>query len=320
MSTIFTPERRVINKHTRETIRVTEEHIDGIMKWITDRDVAILRLLIDHPFLTIEQIEMMVFTNLKPSSWRNKATERLRRLYHAHCIDRWFPPVGEGAGSTQQHILLDRAGALVLARKLGYQEERSRFKKRLYVPQNYQHTLKIVDFKAMLHLLNKQLGAGEIIRYRMESEARIKYRTQDGKKGEIVPDAFCIYNTGARTKLFFVEIDNATESLEVLQSKIRRYVECAKSNAWRELDWGVIGFFPPVLIVLHEEEKELIRYARSLKSNIRFLFTTYDRFFTRGEKAYENALGKTRRVLQEIQVNMLEPIYKSNKEEGEVAL
>lgn len=319
--TIFTPERRTINRFKREDKRLNHaDHIEGCLKWLTDRDISILRLLLDHKIMKTSQIEMIIFSDLKPSSWRNKSGERLRRLYKTHLVDRFYPPVDSGAGSSEAHYILDTVGAKVLAQKLGFNMENIKFKKLTYVGQNYGHTLKIIDFKAMLHLLNKQLGTGEIIRFQIEHAARIKYRTHDGKKGELIPDAFCIYKyTSDRVKLFYLEIDNATESIEVLQSKIRRYVECYKSNAWRETDWGIIGAFPAVIIVLHNEERALIKYARSLKSNVRFLFTTYDQFFSTEEKTYVNAQGKTRKVLQKINVNLFEPIYKPSRVDEDTA-
>jgi hypothetical protein len=327
---LFTPEKRVIRKYDREDVRVTKEYVQDIQKWITPRDLQILELLLWHPFLTVEQIEMMVFNNMKPSCWRNKANERLRRLYRTHCIDRWFPPVAEGAGSAQQHIVLDRAGAEVLALSKGYKEAKN-WRKRTYIPQTYRHTLKIFDFKAMLYVLNRQIGmiddnpVGEILAWRMEHQARIDYRDEKGRKGEVIPDALCVYKyTTTSIKPFFLEADNATMDLEEqLKPKIRRYIECHKSGAWREKDWArLLRSFPPVLIVMHDKEdvRKLAGYIRSIESKIRFLLTTYDQLIDRDFLVYENeSSGKSRSVLTDMRVNILEPIWICPTEQGRVS-
>jgi hypothetical protein len=215
-----------------------------------------------------------------------------------------------------------------------------KWRKRTYIPQTYQHTLKIYDFKAMLNVLNRQLGVvkdkggneegtiGEIIRWWTEHEGMIEFRTSNGKRGEIIPDAFCIYKYTAnnRLKLFFLEIDNATMDLEEqLKPKIRRYLECYRSGAWKEKKWARFlpeNVFPAVLIVMHSEDDvtALRRYIRSLDTPIRFLLTTYDKLTTSVYKDYVNNSGKTRKVMQDIKINLLEPIWRTNLEEGLVPL
>jgi hypothetical protein len=301
------------------------------MNWITERDLEILKLLLFHPFLTTEQVEMMVFANLKPSSWRNKANERLRRLYHSHCIDRWFPPSGEGLGSTQQHIVLDRAGAEILAIKYERTNEKSKFRKRVYIPQTYSHTLKIFDFEAILNVLNRQLGVidnhavGEVIRWKTEHQTRMPYINDRGQKGEVIPDAFCIYKWNARgnIKSFFIEFDNATMDFEQLKSKIKRYTDLYDSGNWKTLEWAkLLRAFPTVMVIMHTKEdiKELHKYVCSLKSNIRFLFTNYNQLIDREILIYESKSGKRREVLQDIKIKVLDNIYISSQEKGSIAL
>jgi hypothetical protein len=326
---MFVPERRTINKYKREPIRINDEHIKKVLSWITERDVRILKLLLTHPFLKTSQIEMMVFSDLKPSSWRTKCNERMRRLYHAHCVDRWYTPVGSGEGSSEAHYVLDNLGTKILAIKLGYKEEINKFRKRVYLPQTYKHSLKIFDFKAMLHVLNRQIGVidghtvGEILKWRTEHEATINYRS-DGKKGQVIPDAFCIYKyTPTLVKPFFLECDNATMDLNQLKSKIRRYLDCYESGDWRETDWArLIKTFPPVIIVMHsfDDVRKLTAFIRTNKSNIRFLLTTYSDLITRNFKSYPNNHGKVREVLSDIKINLLEPIYVNPYEKGRAVL
>lgn len=318
---IFTPERKTINKYKRTDVRITDEYVDSILKWTTPRDHEILKALVKYPFLSTSQIEMIIFNNLSPSSWRNKALERLRKLYQANCIDRWFPMVEEGAGSSEAHYILDYAGARALAKQLGYTRKEFKFRKLNYVPQDYRHTLKIFDFKALLYVLNRQLGytdegtRGEILHW--SNEVHYKFvHAENGKvkKQTIIPDAFCIYQNEplSNPKIFFLEIDNSTEPIQTLKSKIINYSNFHQSGAWREERWfRVVRRFPTVCFTFHEQEKvdEMVAYIKRTKTNIRFLFTTYDRLFDDKFKEYKSNSGKRRLVLQERKVNILDDIW-----------
>lgn len=317
--TIFIPERRMIHKFSREDVRINDSLIDSIMKWVTLRDLEILELLAFHPFLTTNQLEMMVFNNLSPSSWRNKANERIRRLYNAQCLDRFFPPVGEGMGSSVQHLILDYAGYKVLAKSKDY-EGKSNWRKVSYIPQDYKHTLKVFDFKALLHVLNRQLGStdegtvGEIIHWGNKGYKFIHAENGRVKKKTIIPDAFCIYKyTGhGHIKSFFLECDNSTEPMKTLKDKIINYRNFYESNEWKTEKWyGALRRFPTVIFVFHEQEKvnELLVFLRRIQSNVRFLFTTYDQLFEDEWKEYRSGEGKKRLVLQNRKIKILEEIW-----------
>jgi hypothetical protein len=317
--TLFTSEVNTVNKYERENIRITDEHIDNVMKWITKRDIDILMLLLSEPYLTISQIEMTIFSDLKPSSWRAKANERIRRLYNSHCIDRFFPNVRKNSGSSEQHIILDYTGAKIIAKVKGY--TKFKWRKRTYLPQTYRHYLKIMDFKALLHVLNRQLGVidggtvGEIIGFETEQMKKFHYN-MDNKvhEGRIIPDAFCIYKYTAneRVKTFYLECDNATEPIETIKSKLLNYRRYFASGEWRNEDWArIINRFPAVCFVFHHQEQvdEMVAYARRLNSNLKFLFTTYDKLFIDVKKKYEKQ--KKYYVLQERKIMILDSIWSS---------
>jgi hypothetical protein len=316
---LFTPEKRTISKYQREEIRVTDEYIESLERWVTPRDYEILMLLLHEPYLTISQIEMMLFSDLKPSSWRAKANERVKRLYQANCIDRFFPPVEKDSGSSEQHLILDYAGARLIAKV----ENRTKFKwrKRNYIPQNYKHYLKIMDFKALLHVLNRQLGVigegtvGEIIRFDTEQMKKFHFSMNNKiQQGKIIPDAFCIYKYTAneKVKLFYLECDNATEPMETIKSKLLNYRRYFASGEWRQEDWAkVIRGFPAILFIFHHQEQvdEMVAYARRLDSNLKFLFTTYDKLFVDVKKKYEKQ--KKYYVLQQRKIMILDSIWSS---------
>lgn len=343
---MFTPEKRMINKYTRNNIKIDEKFLKEVKHWLTNRDYKILYLLYRFPFLTVEQIEMIVFGNLSPASWQNKANERLRRLYHAHLIDRWFPPVSKGAGSSQQHVVLDKAGFIMLK---GYLKEQlnankiRKFRKRTYIPQTYQHTLKILDFYALLHVLNRQLGIikdvngkeegtiGNVYGFKIEgdddkdtvSENRLSmfYKDKQGERNMVRPDAFFVYSIRGKAKVFFLEIDNSTMDIEQLESKIKRYNKLFESGEWKKKRWAKTitnGKFPSVLLLMETEEavNKVVKMIKKTNTNIRFYLTTYNKTITQEYKKYENSIGKKRMVVQNVKINLLEDIWVSNKEDG----
>lgn len=318
---IFASEKRSINKYQRDRIKITDKHVNETMKWITDRDITIMKLLLINGFLTAEQISMLAFNNLKPSSWQNKTNERLRRLYHAHCIDRFFPPSAKDAGSTGQHLILDHCGAKILQKHFGRTE--NKFRKKNYIPQDYKHRLKVLDFFSLLNLLNRQLGVvdnqgvGEIIQWK--TERPLKFAHPDNGRVKMItvkPDAFCIYNAKGLIKHFYLECDNATEPIETLKTKLQNYKKYYDSGEWRQLGWArSLRVFPTVLFVFHEQElaERMASYSRTLNSSVRFLFTTYDNLFEDQYKEYVNGHGKRRLVLQERKIKILDEIW-INKE------
>lgn len=335
---LFVPERRSISRFEREKVKVTDEYVEKILGWITDRDLNLLELLVKHPFLTSTQIEYMVFASLKPSSRRTTVNRRLQRLYRSHCVDRWFPLVTEQSGSSEQHVLLDRAGILVLAKHWGVPKENIKYKKREYIPQSYKHTLKLFDFKATLSLLDRQLGVvkdktggeegtiGELIMWKQENQCRLKF-LYENKATILVPDAFVVYKYTAnnRLKLFFLEADNATEPIDTLKMKIKKYIGVHKSGEWRNQPWAhnlPKNTFPSVVFLLHDQEsvEELRDFSAGKNTKITFLFATYSNLVEQSYKAYYNKAGKRRLVLEDIHVRILEDIWQTNKKEGYAAL
>jgi hypothetical protein len=303
------PEKRTVKKYGRTEVRIDDKYIETINRWLTDRDLRILKLLNRYPFMTIDQIEMMVFGNLKPSCWRTKANERIRRLYHAHCIDRWFPPVADGTGSAPQHLILDRAGARILALK--GEPDMENWRKRDYVPQTYSHTLKLYDFRAMLSLLTRQ-DDFIVKEWILENKNKMQFPIGDGKQSEVIPDAMCQYIHNKRQKAFFLECDNGTMSDNQLKSKIQRYIHLYKSEEWKKTKWArELRAFPPVVIIMHSQDDilKLNDYVNRIKSSIRFMFATYSDLKDVDCIVYENSRGKIREVPQSVRVRLLDPIF-----------
>lgn len=304
-SNLIVPEKHKVEKFGRESIKINNKHIESCLRWLTKRDLRILRLLHQYPYLTTSQIELFVFRNLKPSSWRNKANERLRKLYQNHLVDRWFPPPQTGCGTIESHYILDIGGAKIL--NLKGVPEMEQFRKLDYIKQNYKHSLKLYDFRAMLSLLTSQEDF-KVKEWKLEHESTMRFI----KKDEVVPDAFCQFVHNGRLKAFFLECDNGTMSTLQLKDKIRRYTMLYDSGEWKQTEWAKeLKAFPPVLVIMHTDEdvKELNEHTSKLKSNIRFLYCKYDDLIDKDVIVYESARGKRREVPQSVRVRLLEPIW-----------
>jgi hypothetical protein len=78
--------------------------------------------------------------------------------------------------------------------------------------------------------------------------------------------------------------------------------------------------FPAICFIAHDEKtiKELSDYVRRKQSNIRFLFTTYDKLSSVTQKEYVSQKGKRRLVQQDLKVNILDNIWISK--DGVVSL
>lgn len=321
---IFSKEGHCAEKFQREDVRATDEHVESVMKWLTKRDYQILSLILEHNFMTTSQIEMMVFNDLKPSSWRDKTNTRLRRLYQTGCVDRFFPRLGLGLGSSEAHYYIDHTGARALARSKGYLNKKQyKFHKRHYLPEQYSHYSKILDFKALLNVLNRQLGftnegtVGEVVHWNTQKRYDYTFTLNNRvQKASLFPDVFCIYKYTAKggLKFFFLECDNATESTEQLKAKINNYRRFHASGEWRKEKWArALNVFPVVLFLFHEQSNvdDMVAYSRRLDSSLKLLFANYNQLFEDKQKLYVNSLGKKRYILQERNIRILDSIWSS---------
>ncbi|MFW6243169.1 MAG: replication-relaxation family protein [bacterium] len=93
--------------------------------------------------VTSEQIRKLFYTG----QHINNCNRRLRILYDLHCIDRYFPPTEKG--SSKQHIVIDRAGMLVI------EKECTKINK---LPLHYRHYIAVNEF--VINLYKQGFGFG----------------------------------------------------------------------------------------------------------------------------------------------------------------
>lgn len=109
------PLNRKLSKFKRKRLGDPETHLRDLMvrPTITKRDQQILLSLYWCRCLTSHHIREMHFQG--PSQADVICRRRLRRMFDELLIERFFVDVGEGNGSSPQHVLLDEVGAKIVA-------------------------------------------------------------------------------------------------------------------------------------------------------------------------------------------------------------
>jgi hypothetical protein len=211
---------------------------------LTDRDRAIIRAVYDYRFLTLPQLQTLLFHTLKAElpglgerphtratqdlSWPQRV---LARLFHAGYLNRVFLPVLNSPAI----YTLDLAGIDLLKREFGI--ERPQYGWKAWRPsaktlqgEFFQHALAINTFRILL------TRACEAVRYTLaqvftENELkvdidRVQVKDEWGrvKSIPVIPDSYFLVKTPRGVAHFFLELDRATMAVSRFQTKIRGYL------------------------------------------------------------------------------------------------
>src|SRR5439155_5342764 len=93
--------------------RMSPERVYELARHLTERDRVIAVTLYQQRILTTEQLQLLFFSS------RRGAQDRLLFLYRSRVVDRFYPPLRFGHGKAVAHWLLDEAGAILVAGRLG---------------------------------------------------------------------------------------------------------------------------------------------------------------------------------------------------------
>lgn len=266
----------------REPIKyITKAWVEENTKRVTKRDKELLKIIEENKIVTRDQLITLHPSFIDIKQPINVINRRLAVLYHSYCIDRVRPLVGIGEGSSQFHITLDRAGAILLGienfRPLMIYESNSYPPKRL--PQYYKHTIGIVDLRCALIELLRERG-GRILHWSLEDENKIEFSYKE--KYILKPDVLTLVITKEKKgSILFYEHDQGTEHKKVIKDKIEGYTAYRLSNTWLGSSWAQImkvPTFPPV-IFLTTGEKKRINWMKNLarKSSINIIAAHVDK-------------------------------------------
>lgn len=226
-----------------EVKQITKLWVKEYCKHVTERDMGLLQLLPERKLLRRNQIEIL-YPKFASTDRLNK---RLRKLYELHVIDRIFPRVGPGEGSSQQYICLDRAGIILLGIERYNKPITTDVLGNKALPLGWEHRVLINDYECHLVQLMHELG-GSILAY--ESE-----RPHSFGDTILIPDIFCLFKISKRGFMFFIEVDLGTEDIPRLKHKLDLYTQYYLSKSWLQHDWAHIFHIPtfPRVLLFTEE-------------------------------------------------------------------
>ena len=104
--------------------RVSAERVFELARHLTERDREIAMVLFEQQVLTTDQLALLFFSS------RRRAQDRLLFLYRHRVVDRFYPPAPFGYGKAQAHWLLDEAGAILVAARLGVERKKLGWQRR----------------------------------------------------------------------------------------------------------------------------------------------------------------------------------------------
>jgi hypothetical protein len=221
-----------------------KRQLDIIADGLTDRDLAILRSLKQHRFLTTSQIERWHFTDHATPVTASRISRRvLARLQSLELLEHLARRLGGiRAGSSSYVWHLTQAGE----RLLNTRRERTPGR-RIREPSVafLEHELGIAETHLQL-VEASRTPALDLIDVTTEPSC---WRTFVGAGGQVItlkPDLFAVTASGEDEYLWFAEYDRGFESLQTIEKKARVYE--AYRNSGREQQRS--GVFPRVLWIV----------------------------------------------------------------------
>jgi hypothetical protein len=232
---------------------------------LSERDLAVLRSVGEHRFLTARQIEALHFIEHSSDQAGARVCRRvLARLTRDRLLARLRRRVGGvRAGSASFVYALGPAGSRLL------DETRRRFTEpsALFL----DHTLAVADAHIALVSAARN-GQLELLSVEVEPDCWRRYIGSGGAPKIIRPDLYVVTASGAFEDCWFLEIDRATESPAAISRKCHAYQAYWRSGREQELH----GTFPLVTWVAPDKEraKRLDRMIVGARNLNRELFRT----------------------------------------------
>ena len=243
---------------------------------LTDRDLEILRKLNQYRYLRTGQIKLLVFPeNVTLQSTRR----RVRYLYHHKFINRIQPLIRPGDNQTGETAYFLAQEGIKLLESVGetiipYPHSDSR--KHLFL----HHALELSDFRIYLNQaldghpkveLHRFVGDHELKSHLKSKKGNDRFRLYQKLTHPVTnqdyhfhPDGLFILrgkgNLKDHQRLFFIEIDRGTESLDRIRNKVIGYNLFQKSSSFQK--FGKFDDFK-VLIQTHSDKR-----ARNMREHL----------------------------------------------------
>jgi hypothetical protein len=219
-------------------VRVSAERVFEIARHLTERDREIADVLFVQQVLTTDQLTLLFFSS------RRRTQDRLLFLYRHRVVDRFYPPAPFGYGKPQAHWLLDEAGAILVAARLGVERKKLGWQRRDDWGSHPQlaHRLETNRFVTDLiaaTLTDPTLG---VTWWTGPAQAACSFDVHPHVTSPR-PDAGFELASAAGSIECYLEWDRATETKQRLRDKLRAYLsvhEVWEYNEWPPLNLLVV--------------------------------------------------------------------------------
>lgn len=226
--------------------RVGSRTLARLQASLSERDWAVLRLVVGHRYLSTRQVEAFCFVDhASPASAARTARRVLRRLAGHGLLTPLERRIGGiRAGSAGYVWQLGSTGY----RLLGGQEGGRRPHEPS--PRFLAHSL-AVAYAHLELLAAERRGALEAAKVQLEPRCWRAYSGPGGERRLLQPDLFAITQVPGYEDRWFIEIDLGSESLPTLLGKCRQYEAYRASGA----EQAASGVFPLVVWQLTTPER-----------------------------------------------------------------
>lgn len=248
-----------MKKYDRQQVKqITQQWVKENCRNITERDMGLLHLLYQNKRRLLRRDQVQ---RLYPKfASTNRLNTRLTTLFKMHIIDKAYPQVPLGQGTSQQHICLDRAGLILLgvdsySKPINVDEFGTRS---LYF--GWEHKVMLNEYECNIRQFIGDIGA-KIVEYDVEE-------SNPYNDTEIIPDIFMMIIHNKIGYVMFIEADMGTENVPAIKKKIERYNAYALSRAWLNRSWTKRFTKPPFPRVIFLTEEGRIKRLQSIKQHI----------------------------------------------------
>lgn len=212
-----------MTRAARHPMRVRPAHVDRLDERLSERDWRVIQTVNLLRVATGRQLERLCFTGLGSEHSRTVTRSRvLARLVGDRVLVAFGRQVGgAGRGSTTQAYALDTAGRELVRRRQLADDARVRVRRPGYPSERtLRHSLAVSELYADLAVRAPAADA-QVAEFRAEPGAW----WPNGLGGFFKPDAYVVLESGDVRDHWWVEMDLATESLPVIRSKVRAYLD-----------------------------------------------------------------------------------------------
>ena len=217
--------------------RVGQQGLVALADELSERDMAIVKSVLEHRFMTARQIEAWHFTDHVSQVSAARVCRRvLERLTHLRVLRRLERRIGGvRAGSASYIYGIGPIGDRLLPSE---SRRRGREPSELFL----DHTLGIVDARLQL-ITADRLGTFELIAVETEPECWRRFDGSGGSREILRPDLFAVTASDELEHCWFLEFDRATASIPAVVNKSRQYAAYFRSGVEQQR----LGTFPLVV-------------------------------------------------------------------------